>query len=73
MYELQAFTFLCGTPVLPSMDMMIVEYFVDKDKAELHIQETKELQVCHVTTLGGGVVKGLEKKFYFSGDGIGVY
>ncbi len=61
MCELQAFTFLCGTPVLPSMDMMIVEYFCDKDKAELHIQETKELQVTASPVSsqdegGGGVV-----------------
>ena len=42
---MQAFTFLCGTQVLPSLDMMIVEYFCDKEKTELHPQHTKELQV----------------------------
>ena len=45
--------------MLPSMDVMIVEYFCDKERMQLHVQETKELQVCvgrHSTVCGGGGV-----------------
>ncbi len=36
--------------------MLVVEYFCDKEKTELHIHETKELQVSR--TNGAGVEGG---------------
>ena len=33
------------------MDMMIVEYFCDKERTQLHVQETKELQVRFVASV----------------------
>ncbi len=41
---LQAFTVLCGSLNLPP-DVMIVEYFCDKEKTQLYLHETKELLV----------------------------
>lgn len=59
----QAFMHLCGTPSLSSPEMLIVEYFCDKEKAELYAHETKELQV-------GQPVNWSANTGQFNGDGF---
>lgn len=48
---IQAFTLWCGTLNFPP-DALIVEYFCDKERAQLYLHETKELLVSpHTHTL----------------------
>jgi len=47
LFSSQAFAFLCGSTLVPSHDhdILIVEYLLDKEKVQLSMHETKELQV----------------------------